>query len=97
VKWLLPVYLCTLFTIGWTGQIEDINQQVRVLQDRKNRYKASARRHQDNVDRWQFDSSRIDEVRREQKYIQEDLVMMQDIEDKIEELCQEKQKLLHGS
>jgi hypothetical protein len=77
-------------------EIDLIDEQIKVLEDRKNRYKASARRHQDQVDRWQFDSSRIDEMRKERENVEIDETLMRDIQIKIDELKQQKEEILNA-
>ena len=78
-------------------RIGAIDKQIKVLEERRSRYKASARLHEDEFDRWQFDSSRIDEARLAERQAQIDRMMVKSIDDKIAELQTERAQLEQNS
>ena len=89
--------MCFFLPLAAETKIEAIDKQIKVLEDRRNRYKASARLHEDEFDRWQFESHRIDEARLAEKQGRIDRMMVKYLDDKIIELKTERAQLEQNS
>jgi DNA repair exonuclease SbcCD ATPase subunit len=51
-------------SLDWRTELQQINAELKDLEDEKNRYLAAARRHEDDGLRWQFQQNEKQEARR---------------------------------
>jgi hypothetical protein len=79
---------------SWQQELADINREQEQLNDLKNRYKASADRHDNNAMRLQFDSEFTLDARYERRLADQARLKQIEIELQIYELEQRKAQLL---
>lgn len=75
-------------------ELQQIDKEIEELQDLKNRYKASAARHEDEAIRWQFQQNLKQEARRAYQQADLDREMVKKIQVRIDYLEARKAQLI---
>jgi hypothetical protein len=100
---LLAMSICSIVSAAESPEptkqqeIEAIDRKIDDLEQQRNHYKASAARHLDQADRWQFNSELYLETRREYELAEKDLQKIEVIDKQIHELKLRKEELLKAS
>lgn len=91
---LLLLAIFSLFAEDWRTQVQEIEAQIKELQDERTKLLGRANRFEDNAQRWQFMPDQSNEARR--AYKQADTLRNQakTMQTEIDRLEQKKQKIL---
>ncbi|MBI3237210.1 MAG: hypothetical protein HYZ48_05905 [Chlamydiales bacterium] len=79
---------------NWQEELQEIDKEAEQLEDLKNRYKASAARHEDQAMRWQFEQNLKQEARRASKQADLDRQMIEQIQARLDHLQARKAEIL---
>ena len=89
-----PQVVLIAHTEDWQEELKQIDRETDQLKDLKNRYKASAARHEDEAIRWQFQQHLKQESRRAYREADLDREMEQQIQARIDYLDARKAEIL---
>ncbi len=78
----------------WGQEVQQIDRELEQLKDLKNRYKASAARHEDEAIRWQFEQNLKQESRRAYRQAELDREMEQQIQSRIDYLQAKREQIV---
>ncbi|MBS0605796.1 MAG: hypothetical protein KF898_07155 [Parachlamydiales bacterium] len=78
----------------WQDELDQIDKETHQLKDLKNRYEASAARHDNNAMRWQFQQNMKQEARRAYQQAELDREMQKQIQARIDYLDARKAEIL---
>ena len=79
------------------SELSLINEEISYLEEEKARYLALALIHEEQAMRWQFDPHLKQEARRSLKLADAERRVMQEIQERIDDLCIRRDKLLKSS
>ncbi|MGL4539426.1 MAG: hypothetical protein ACRCU0_00400 [Candidatus Rhabdochlamydia sp.] len=79
------------------SELSVINEEINYLEEEKARYLALALIHEEQAMRWQFDPHLKQEARRSLKLADAERRVMQEIQERIDDLCIRRDKLLKSS
>lgn len=79
---------------SWSQQVEEIDRELKRLSDLKNRYKASADRHEDTAQRLQFDSQFTLDARYEMRLAEKAREKEAELQEQIDELKEKRDQIL---
>lgn len=79
------------------NELSLINEEIAYLEEEKARYLALALIHEEEAMRWQFDPHLKQEARRSLKLADAERRVMQEIQERIDDLCNRRDQLLKHS
>ncbi|MBS0650598.1 MAG: hypothetical protein JSR93_05505 [Verrucomicrobia bacterium] len=80
--------------VDWKEELDQIDKETKQLKDLKNRYEASATRHENNAMRWQFQQNMKQEARWAYKQAELDREMQKQIQARVDYLDARRAEIL---
>ncbi len=81
-------------TGSWQDEVSSIDKQIVEMRDLKEKYQASVQRNTNNAMRWQFQRENYLDARRAWDQIAREKQAIQELQDRIDDLETQKQKIL---